>query len=137
MEEDGGRRRAKPKISYLHIVVAARVPIHTERVSGGGVDDDDHDALVRGTPRRRAHPCRHPRSSPPHQPPGFDPASSETVLSSMEKRSMDRRKQWPTRVLTDVGIFFSLANALHIIYLTHFVFVNYKTTLIFKKVFFF
>lgn len=97
MEEDGRRRRAKPKISYLQVVVAARVPIHTERVSGGGVDDDDddhgHDALARGTPRRRAHPCRHPRSSPPHQPPGFDPASSETVLSSMEKRSMDRQKQ--------------------------------------------
>lgn len=33
--------------------------------------------------------------------------SSETVLSSMEKRSMDRRKQWPTRVLTATVAFFS------------------------------
>lgn len=56
-----------------HVAFVARVPIHTERVSGGG-DDDDDDAPARGTPRRRAHPCRHPRPSPPHPPPGFDPA---------------------------------------------------------------
>jgi len=34
--------------------------------------------------------------------------SSEMVLSSMEKRSMDRRKQWPTRVLTATVAFFSV-----------------------------
>lgn len=76
MGEDGRRWRANPKISHLHVVfvVAAWVPIHTERVSGGVGDDDDDDAPARGTPRRRAHPCRHPRPSPPHPPPGLDPA---------------------------------------------------------------
>lgn len=118
MGEDGRRWRAKPKISHLHVVVvvAAWVPIHTERVSGGVADDDD-DAPARGIPRRRAHPCRHPRPSPPHPPPGFDPAFVRNGFVFNGKTINGQTKTMANSRSHRHRCFFfcSLANALHII----------------------
>jgi len=94
--------------------------------------------------RRRTRERYTQAPSPPMSPPTTVAAASAAwvrpgsrpkwyILSSMEKRSMDRRKQWPTRVLTATVAFFPLANALHIIIIylqnTFFSFARFGVTI--------